>query len=758
MNLANLRRYRFSTEAQWQTCLAAKGDRQLLRQNRGFSPFAPYERNPKLYKSTGAYGPTITPNRVILWRDAKGCLQRLSPYCPCAKGNERQAPEFAYDTEPEILSSPSAIALATRVVSTVRDLWVVGDVPNSLNRYEHETLAQLGVVELPKLCITDIASGDHETIFALVQQEEAERAWQVVQFDCSGHTLGTVTLKGLSEALAFVFLRRSHQFVVLTEEKLTNKDTIQRLRWFNADDGKVRFSLVLGALRRCFHVTENHSQEKHLCNSAPRRQPLLCSDLHDRIFLAGADGKDFCGGAYVVVLDKDGNLLDQIPIASDDTPVTGIAAGSDNLVVTGTRGLLQFRPSETVPDAAGDVSCTLITPMLHSPERPDARGWLRAEVLANLPEGATLEISVAATSDAAVRDRMNAIADDASLPESHRMRRLLNQPDVWRAPKTLFHGVEPQTNDTATTYSAPLFDIREPYAWISLTLAAAPRANLPAIVQMAVLYPNLSLIDDLPAIYRRSEGQPSFVRSLVGVLEVTTQELDARIGSMGSLVNPSTAPLEWLDFVARWLGLPWDNALSPEQKRSIVLHASELTQQRGTRAGLETLLDCLVPGTPRRFRIADTTADFGFTMVGDAACPGSQLPAMLGGFTRWNAALDERAILGYMHLPCPNQTQDPARWWAGKIRVEIAASAEERKAWEPWLYRLISELVPLTARVRLDWVSAYALRSDVLDDMLILEPAPVAHLGTDAITDVARLPEGVTRISSSGRTIGTRLH
>src|SRR5262249_43023972 len=157
------------------------------------------------------------------------------------------------------------------------------------------------------------------------------------------------------------------------------------------------------------------------------------------------------------------------------------------------------------------------------------------------------------------------------------------------------------------------------------------------------------------------------------------------------------------------------------------------------------------------FRITDATADFGFAIVGDAACPGSALPAMLGGFTRWNTALNERSVLGYMRLPCPNQTEDAARWWAGKIRVEIAASGEERKAWEPWLFHLISEMVPLTARMKLEWVSAYALRSDRLDGTVVLGPAPVAHLGTDAITDVARLPDD-TRISPSGPTIGTRLH
>ena len=733
MSKATLRRYQFATAAQWNSCLFALADRQRLTQEKEVSPFAPYERIARLYKSAGAYAPTITPSGEILWRDGPGCLQRLSPCCVEIDAKGGTTVELTYDAEPERLPTPSRIAATTDMVSTASDIWVIGDTPLSLHRYEEETFAQLGTVELPRLHITDITKGDHETIFALVENDgEGNYTWGIVQLDCAGYILRKLLLNGFSRPKAFVFLRLSRQFVVLTDEKYP------RLCWFSESGEGPEFTLTVGALRPCFTAS------------------VLSCDSRDRLFLAGTDGEDFCGSPYVVVLDADGNLLDQIPIDPGDTPMTGIAAGRDNLLVTGPRGLLQFRPVEPVPDAAGDVSCTLITPMLRSPERADVRGWLRAEVYASLPEGTTLEIAIAATADSEIRDRLNTIATDADLPESHRIRKLLNQPGIWR-PTTVFQGRELEPNEAAVTYSAPLFDIREPYLWISVTLTAAPRAVLPAVSQMAVLYPNLGLIDDLPAIYRRFEGQ-SFVRSLVGVLEATTQELDARISSMGSLVNPSTAPVEWLDFVARWLGLPWDEALMPQQKRCLVQHASELAKQRGTRAGLEKLLECLMPGTPRRFRITDTTADFGFAIVGNKACPGTAIPALLGGFIRWNAALDERSVLGYMRLPCPNQAEDAAQLWTGRVRVEVAASGEERKLWDPWLYRLITDMVPLTARVKLEWVSASALRNDQLDDTLVLEAAPTAHLGTDAITDVAYLPQGVTRISSSGRTIGTRLH
>jgi hypothetical protein len=110
-----------------------------------------------------------------------------------------------------------------------------------------------------------------------------------------------------------------------------------------------------------------------------------------------------------------------------------------------------------------------------------------------------------------------------------------------------------------------------------------------------------------------------------------------------------------------------------------------------------------------------------------------------------------------MRLPCPGQIEDGAWQLAGRVLVEVAATAAERKVWEPWLLSLISGMVPLTAGVELRWVSARTLRTDRLDDTLTIEPELIPHLGTDAITDLARLPESGTRLTTTGASIGKRL-
>jgi phage tail-like protein len=714
MTAERLQSYLFKTEAQWNACLFVQADRSSLPGKGGLRPFPPFARPATLYPTTGARAPAITPTGEVLWFDPSGSMHRLP----------------ADDEAPRLVPAPFATSDLTRVVATSRGLWAIGDPPGSLQVYEPDTLARLFTVDLQNARPLDIASDGHDGLWALL---ETQGKWQAARVDCGGRIGEPVTLEGLAQPVAFVFLPRSQRFVVLTTEPHP------RLRWFSSD-GRALFSLQVGAMRPCFvaHV--------------------LGSDTRDRVFVAGADGEEFGGDTYVVIYDADGNRLGDVPLdESGPTRATGLAGSRDSLVVTVERGALRFRAADVVPDGAGEVRCMLITPMLYSPDREDPRRWLRMDASTTLPEGSTLELSFAATDDTETRNRLTGIAADESQPASHRVRKLLGEPDIWRAP-TMFHGSGSQPEKSPAVFSAPLFDVRERYLWACVTLIAAPGAKLPAVAELAVRYPGRSLIDELPAMYRRGEGEPgNFVRALVGVLEATTQGLDDRIASLGSHVHPDTASAPWLDFVARWLGVPWDDGLSVDQKKAMVQRAGDLASRRGTRAGLETLLESLMPGIPRRFRVSDTTADFGFAIVGDGACEGSALPAMLGGRAPWSAELDAGAVLGAMRLPCPGQFDDGTWRLTGRIRVDVAATAQERKAWEPWLLALISEMVPLTARVELRWVSSHALRGNRLDGNLTLEAAPLAHLGTDAVTGLARLPERGNRLSARGPDIGTRL-
>jgi phage tail-like protein len=710
MNADKLKRYRFATEAQWNTCLFVEADRDFRRTGGGIRPFPPFERAATRFESEGAHAPAMTHAHDVIWRDDRGLLHRLS----------------TCDDTPETHAAPLTIAHGTRIVATPHGLWVIGEPANTVELYDDETLSRLLVVELPNDHVIDIAT-DGQSVLALVERDGTT---QSIPIDCAGHPGEPVTFAGIAGAEAFVFLRRSRRFVLLTT------DCQLRLNWFNAEGGQPILNRVVGAVRPCF---EGH---------------VLGSDLTDRVFLGGADGKEFKGTPYVITFDADGNQLGDLPLDHADGPITGIAGTRDNLLVTGRRGLLRFGIADVIPEGAEQVSFTLLTPLLFGPDREDKRRWLRVEAIANLPEGTTLEISYGATDNKEIRDQLNTIFTDNSMSASQRLQRLSSEPAFWHGP-TLFSGSP--AAQTSKTYSARLFDVKDRYLFVRLSLTATAGARLPLLSELAVLYPGRTLMEDLPSIYQKEEARPdSFLRDLVGVLETTTQGLDAQIASMGRQIHPATAPDEWLNFTARWLGVPWDDALSLEQKRAIVLRAPDLARGRGTRAGLEALLESLIPGKPRRFRVMDRTADAGFAVVGGSSCRGSVLPAMLGGRTPWARELDFGSVLGHMRLPCPGQLNDGVWQLAGRIRVDVAPTAEERKEWQPWLLALLTEMVPLTARVELRWVSTHALSSNRLDT-ITLQSAPAPHLGTDAITNLARLPERGARLSASGPATGTRL-
>jgi hypothetical protein len=93
------------------------------------------------------------------------------------------------------------------------------------------------------------------------------------------------------------------------------------------------------------------------------------------------------------------------------------------------------------------------------------------------------------------------------------------------------------------------------------------------------------------------------------------------------------------------------------------------------------------------------------------------------------------------------------------VVVELMATAEERRAWEPWIYTLVGEMVPVTSRLRLRWVTAAASwYRDRLDDAWVLQADPEAYLGTSAVTGLAHLAsEGPIELTHVGVDAASRL-
>ena len=707
--------YAFATSAQWERCLMSgvqrarhDGDGETLRPYGRFTPQAS-----PAFASPGARAPAITAAGEVLWHDGDGSVHRA--------GCDMDARQRA----------PASIALANRCVATREGLWVVDRAGQRVECFDEATLVRRFVVELRGHDIVDIAVGRRGGVLVLVQDNDGAA---VVPIDRAGNAGEAIALGAVAQPSGFCYLRRADRVFVLAEQGA-------RVIGFAMRDGRREHAVACAMLAPCFGAS------------------TIASDGDTCVFLGGIahvnSGARIVDDPRIVMLEADGTPVGELALAEE---ATGIAARGEMLVATGDRGLYRFERSASVPDGGAAVEGTLVTPMLDAPVAAGARGWLRIEATARLPAGSTLEIAFFATGDADERRDIAKTADDVSLGQGQRIGMIRAAAAAQRAP-VMFHG----TDETATqpgVFSLPLFDVEGGHIWVCLTLAAAPGAALPSLSSLVVLYPARTLLDALPAIYRRTDTQPGdFLARLVGTMQATSDDLDRRIGELARNLDPSRAPDAWMDFVARWLGIPWDDAMERAQKRCLLGHAETLARARGTRMGLETLLACLVPGIPRRFRVVDANVDHGLARVGGGGCEGSPLPAILTGLPDSAPVLGVQAKLDAMRLPCDGKyDDDTTSRFLGALRIDVAASAEERDRWSGWFARVVGAMVPAGVRPIVRWLGVAALRGDRLGDDFVLDEPPYGRLGTDALLGASRITPTPSTLPAAFDGGGPTLH
>ena len=206
------------------------------------------------------------------------------------------------------------------------------------------------------------------------------------------------------------------------------------------------------------------------------------------------------------------------------------------------------------------------------------------------------------------------------------------------------------------------------------------------------------MMAQLPAIFRdAAPDSTSALRDLIGVLEVTTQKFDDKINTIGRQIDPNSANMDWLDRVAKWLDLPWHDALGSEAKRRIVQNAGDLLDHRGAGSGLARLLRCLL-GPAVEFQILDTVATYQPMVLGSIA-----MPALLAGMPKGTPSLGAKAVLGASRLGCTLGAPDPIAILSPTIRLTIFAKARLAAGLAPLLPAILQSYIPAPLHLQIHW-------------------------------------------------------
>lgn len=723
--------YRFAKPVHWKTGTGARirirDDGTVLPEQ----PLAPSSVN-FIPLTGGAEAPAFDVRGTAYWRTRTGMLQWLAKDAtrPCE-----------IEASQDIADSPRLAIGRTR-------LWAFRPGTPCLLRYDLETLCPDEPVSLPDVSashevIADITPDGHDGVWVLSKPVSESEHAVLRRIDPCGRICKTIDdLPICSESCdGIAYLAQAKRLAVLSR--------------------KSRSIILIDPGAPANAITVRLRYEIEGFDPAG-----IDNDRRDVIVLVGS--MDQTNAPAIARLDSSGGLLDWItPGPRAGKAIRGATAWDSTVLAATENGVCWFEAKPTGEGRGADG--VFFSPALYSPDTNSLRGWLRGELSAVLPKGATLTVSVLSTDVPEVMESVRAISKDTTLPPAIRQGKIREKLQAGNTRAFVFTSPQDEASYaqsrsfqlSPSTYAVPLFECTERWLWLEVSLKAAPDGQLPELRELRVIYPEISLAQYVPAIFRgnmmsrapESAASSTFFRQLLGVLETTTQGIDQTIAALGRHIHPATAEGDWRDFVAGWLDLPWDDALPAEIKHRILGSAAQLLAQRGTRAGLERLLFLLFPAG--RTRVIDVNVDFGLAVLG-----GATLPAVLSGLPDDAAVLSRRAVLG--HLRLATEASDPvgAAPFMGILRIEIAEIAAgdwDRAALESLLPRLLSAMIPAGLRMAIRWRPDMGAGRKLDHDFVLDDPSP-RHLGKDARLGLLVLAGGRhTRLVESGLSLGFRL-
>jgi phage tail-like protein len=466
--------------------------------------------------------------------------------------------------------------------------------------------------------------------------------------------------------------------------------------------------------------------------------------------LAGRDAFLISGDTSFLLLGCDGSLLLGGVWKDGVTPGALALAGSDLIAVFQANGVSQRRRFR---EAGAGGGLLRLTPALESETL--AGGWLRAEVMACLPEGATLEVRFAATSEDSLATVIAAIAVDPAKAKSERLRLIQQLLDPYWSPTFFYSGVAHKGEVPLESFGVPLHAAHGPLLWVELMVRRNQAAADPSVAALSVFPAGESLMDHLPAIYRGNGDRDGTMRRLVGVLEATTLGIDAEIARLGDRLDPARTEDRWLGSLAAMLGLPFDAALSTQMQRGLVKAAPDILLRRGTVAGVRALLEALFPGRP--ITVTDRAEQLAPITLGGGGCDGSRLPALLAGPTSRLPRLNARLVLGTTRLcpasPCDTGLVAPP----SEVRVTIPATGTERRDYENAVRQMAEAMIPAGVILRLRWTAWHGRQGVLPEDWLTTVDAAVhLRLGDGQALGTARLGgRRVSRLNADGAVTAT---
>lgn len=152
-----------------------------------------------------------------------------------------------------------------------------------------------------------------------------------------------------------------------------------------------------------------------------------------------------------------------------------------------------------------------------------------------------------------------------------------------------------------TTYESGVAAAPGRYLWLQLELTGTERTS-PTVRALRVERPGHALLSALPRMFSSVDAQADFLHGFLTPAEGMLHDLDTGAAERRNLVDPHTAPDDFLPWLASLAGIVLDRRWPEEARRALLAEVYPLYTRRGTAAALERILQLYLG---RRARIVE---------------------------------------------------------------------------------------------------------------------------------------------------------
>lgn len=135
------------------------------------------------------------------------------------------------------------------------------------------------------------------------------------------------------------------------------------------------------------------------------------------------------------------------------------------------------------------------------------------------------------------------------------------------------------------------------YLWLKIELTGSAVLS-PLVRSVAVYFPRATYLRYLPAVYQEDAAGREFLERFLSVFETLMQGVEQNIEHVVKYFDVDAVEEEFLGWLSGWLAVSVDENWSSEQVRTLIREAPLLYKKRGTREGLERIIEIFSGSKP----------------------------------------------------------------------------------------------------------------------------------------------------------------